>query len=67
MNLIDEEKIIQANPKHLECPHCGHEEDIRGACVVPSSDSPSGMAIMFGSDADFCTKCDKPWGRNEEG
>jgi len=52
-------KLIQDNPKHLKCPHCGHEECIYGACVV-------GGIIYFGSDADFCTKCDKPWGRNEK-
>jgi len=66
----EEERIIRENPKHLKCPHCGHEEDIYGAAVVPKAiiqgTEDEGSCIVFGSAADFCTKCDKPWGRNEE-
>ena len=61
----DEEKIIREHPKHLKCTHCGQEDDIYGAAVVPKEEG-EGYSIIFGSEADFCTRCDKPWGRNEE-
>lgn len=61
----EKEKTIRENPKHLKCEHCGHEEDIFAACAIPAEGG--GYTLYFGSDADFCTNCDKPWGRNVEG
>ena len=55
------EKVERENKKHLECPSCGHRDIITGAAV----DNGDGTyTVWFGSEADFCTKCDEPWGRN---
>jgi len=58
---FSKEEIIKQNPLYLECPHCGHKDIIYGATAIPEE---RGCKIIFGSAADFCTKCDKPWGRN---
>ena len=49
----------QENPLHRECSHCGHKDDIEAA--VGMSDGQGNTTYIFGSAADFCTKCDKPW------
>lgn len=54
-DMLLEDITIILHPKHRKCAHCGNEEDIFGACLA-------GDSIYFGSAADFCTKCDKPWG-----
>jgi len=59
----EKEQVIRDNPKHLKCPHCGHEDDIHAAAAIPEGEGK--YTLIFGSDADFCTRCDKPWGRNE--
>lgn len=60
----EEEQVILKNPKHLKCPKCGHEEDIYAAAAIPKGDGT--YTLWFGSEADFCTKCDALWGRNIE-
>lgn len=59
-----EKDIIRANSQHRKCSQCGHEEDIFAACAIPMRIVADGRKynLIFGSDADFCTKCEAPWG-----
>lgn len=60
----ERDQVIKQNPKHLKCPKCGHEEDIFAAAAIPMGEGK--YNLIFGSDADFCTQCEEPWGRNAE-
>lgn len=47
------ERVKREPPKMYvdrHCKHCGHSATIESA-----------EASLFGSEADFCTKCDRPW------
>ena len=55
------ENIIHSNPLHKKCPSCGHEEDVYGATLFMDDDDIDKCHIIFGSIADFCTKCNKGW------
>lgn len=60
MDLEEEkQKVIDQNPKHRKCTHCGHEEDIYAAAAIPMGNG--NYNLIFGSDADFCTNCEEPW------
>lgn len=46
------------------CMACGHHDrDIKPATChqVENEFGESEISFIFGSDADFCTKCEKPW------
>jgi hypothetical protein len=57
-------RVIRENPKHLKCPSCGHEEDVYAAAAIPKGNGE--YTLIWGSEADFCTKCEEPWGRNTD-
>jgi len=58
-------RIIKDNPLHMKCEACGHEEDIYGATVrrAEPDEGPHEYFVIFGSDADFCTRCGETWGK----
>ncbi len=53
--------LIEQNPLYKTCSHCGHKDIIRAAAIWPNRDKVGDWSVVFGSKADFCTKCDKPW------
>jgi len=54
-------QLIKDNPLIKECPECGNRAKIYGAAVREGDINHKEHFIIFGSDADFCTKCDEPW------
>jgi hypothetical protein len=51
--------LIDNNKLHKKCLICGHEDDIRGAVAIQIDKTH--YNIIYGSDADFCTKCGETW------
>jgi hypothetical protein len=54
--------IKRREPKEVtvtrKCTECGHEQKITSAASVPKEDGS--RSYYFGSDFDFCDKCDGP-------
>lgn len=61
----EQRKVIRENPLHRKCRKCLHEEDLYAAMAIPDG-ALGKYRLLFGSDADFCTKCGETWGGDED-